>query len=164
MVIALVTIIGALIPTFILSRLLLWSLKRWQAPHWRLIVAHGLSLSIAIVIAGLGNADGGSFAGERSVAIYAPAQAFWLIVDFIRHFRSSRMRPNHHYGHSSDGSWPLASRFRPNDGRVRVFRIFVIRSFRYARAAHDPLRIRGYAPLVLGDKVGIAGLSLRAAE
>ena len=77
--------IGALIPTFLISRLLLWATKPWQAGRVvRLIVVHVFSWLLCVLIGGLAMADGGAFAGVQAAGTYALPQAVWFLVDIFR--------------------------------------------------------------------------------
>jgi hypothetical protein len=81
----LVFLIGALLPTFLLSRLLLWLTRGWSSGGiQRLLTCHAGSLLIAAFIGGMGMADGGAFAGIEAATLYAIPQAFWLAIDFWR--------------------------------------------------------------------------------
>ena len=75
---------GALIPTFSVSRLLLWIMRGWSGGDARPLVAHGGTLLITGFLAGMGMADGGAFAGMQAVLLYAPACILWWVVDRIR--------------------------------------------------------------------------------
>lgn len=79
-------LIGALIPTFLVSRLLLWVLRSWNAGVRRFAVAHAGSWLICGFLGGMGMADGGAFA-TQAIAIYGLPQAFWLVMDLVRHKR-----------------------------------------------------------------------------
>ena len=78
-------IIGGLLPTFLISRFVLWLMRSWDGGVQRLLVAHSGSLLICILIGGMGMADGGAFAPMMAFIIYTPAQAIWLIADWLRH-------------------------------------------------------------------------------
>lgn len=78
-------LVGALIPTLVLSRLLLLAMRSWDGGLPRLLVANGGSLLIAALIGGMGMADGGAFAGMEALTLYALPQAVWLIMDIARH-------------------------------------------------------------------------------
>lgn len=76
--------IGALVPTFLISRLILWILRSWDGGSGRYITAHAISLSMSALVAGMGMADGGAFAPLNAAMIYAIPQGIWLMVDLIR--------------------------------------------------------------------------------
>jgi len=87
-------IIGALLPTFLISRFTLWLMRSWDGGAQRLIVAHSGALLISTLIGGMGMADGGAFAPVPAFLIYAPAQAIWFFADWLRH-RSKRPEVAH---------------------------------------------------------------------
>lgn len=75
--------IGALLPTFLISRFLLFILKKWDTKYKKLLFAHAISLLIATVIGGMGMADGGAFAAVQAFGAYLLPQALWLAVDAV---------------------------------------------------------------------------------
>jgi hypothetical protein len=80
-------LVGALVPTLLLSRLLLWITRTWDGGVSRLLLVHGVSLLICVLLGGLGLADGGAFAPGLATAQYALPQILWLAVDLVRHRR-----------------------------------------------------------------------------
>jgi len=88
--------IGALVPTLLVSRLMLLVFKKWDGGYTRLVVANGVSLLVACLLGGMGMADGGAFAAGAAFATYAPAQAVWLAVDAWLYHRRQRMPPPSH--------------------------------------------------------------------
>lgn len=78
------TSIGALIPTFFLSRLLLWLMRTWNGGTKRLAGAHAGALLVASFVGGMGMADGGAFAGTQAMAMYALPQGLWFLLDLYR--------------------------------------------------------------------------------
>lgn len=83
-------IIGALVPTFLISRLILWLMRSWQGGVRRLALAHCTSLLLAAFIGGMGLADGGAFAGAEAALSYSLPQAFWFAVDLYRYRRANK--------------------------------------------------------------------------
>lgn len=79
--------VGALVPTFLISRLGLWLTRQWPGGNTRLITVHGVSLLLTAFVGGIGMADGGAFAGAEAAMGYALPQAIWLIVDLVRFTR-----------------------------------------------------------------------------
>ena len=77
-------LIGALVPTFIVSRLLLWAMRSWDGGVTRLLVANGGSWLVAAFLGGLGMADGGAFAGLQAAALYFVPQTLWFGLDVWR--------------------------------------------------------------------------------
>ena len=82
--------IGGLIPTFLVSRLLLWIMRSWDGGIARLAVVHTFSWFVMAFVGGMGMADGGAFAGIEAAMLYFAPQAVWLLVDILRHKRKLR--------------------------------------------------------------------------
>lgn len=81
---------GAFLVTFLISRALLSVMKTWDAFWRRLSIAHGFTLSISLLLSGMGNADGGAFAPFSGIHIYGNAILVGLFLDvyyFSRHGR-----------------------------------------------------------------------------
>jgi hypothetical protein len=74
-------LLGALVPTFLISRLFLWPHRKWREGVLRVFVANIASLAVCFVLAGFGYADGGPFAWQRALAGYLLPQIVWLIFD-----------------------------------------------------------------------------------
>ena len=77
--------VGGLIPTFIISRMLMWVMRSWNGGVSRLLLIHSISLLIISFIGAMGMADGGAFAGARAAALYAVPQIVWFLADLWRH-------------------------------------------------------------------------------
>lgn len=76
--------IGALVPTILVSQIFLFVTRSWkEGGNIRIVVCHTLSLLLIAVIAGMGMADGGAFAGAKAFLAYAPAQAVWLVINLV---------------------------------------------------------------------------------
>ncbi len=76
--------IGTLVPTILVSQLFLFATRSWkEGGNIRIVVCHAVSLLLIAVIAGMGMADGGAFAGTKALLAYAPAQAVWLVINLI---------------------------------------------------------------------------------
>ena len=94
---------GALVPTFLLSRLTLLLVKRGERHKFsRLAFAHGLALGLGMLLVGFNEGPSGfegrvahmlSLAGILTGLSYdAVPQAFWLIAEYIwRKGRRARM-------------------------------------------------------------------------
>jgi len=92
-------LVGALGSTFLVSRAMLWLLRKWDDgklpfQHGRLYVAHALTSVIIFAAAGFGLADGGPFAGLAAAKYFTPPLLFWLVVDLVRHRAESRDAAN----------------------------------------------------------------------
>jgi hypothetical protein len=81
--------IGAVIATFLLSRLVLWLGRKWIASPSEIVAAHAISLAVIFVGAGFGAADGGPFRTD-AVLTYLIPWSGWLIFDLVR--RDTRLR------------------------------------------------------------------------
>ena len=77
-------LIGALIGTFLVSRLALLALKRMGYSAGRLAVSHVVSFTAITVIAGYGFADGGEPQFLSAGMTYFVPQLFWLAFDLLR--------------------------------------------------------------------------------
>ena len=80
-----VGLIGGLVPTFLISRLAIWSLKLWIPGAACLIVANVVSAAVCGAIA--------YGASRMSPLIYAEAQVIWLFLDLIRFFNRREQHP-----------------------------------------------------------------------
>jgi len=83
-------LVGSLGSTFLVSRAMLWLLRKWDGgklpfQHGRLYVAHALTSVIIFAAAGFGLADGGPFAGLAAAKYFTPPLLFWLVLDLVRH-------------------------------------------------------------------------------
>ncbi|MBA1143189.1 hypothetical protein [Mesorhizobium neociceri] len=74
---------GALVPTFLVSRLLLWITKRWNGGLLRLLLVHVISGGLSCTASAYGHSDTGAPNWSYST-VYIVAQLIWLIVDFVR--------------------------------------------------------------------------------
>lgn len=76
--------LGGFIGVGIISRLLLLFVKSWQARYAPLIAVNAVSFLIAVLLAGIGTADGGPFVPLQAAATYAIPQLIWLGIDLYR--------------------------------------------------------------------------------
>ncbi|RWI42825.1 MAG: hypothetical protein EOR88_26510 [Mesorhizobium sp.] len=76
-------LLGALVPTFLLSRLLLWVTKSWNGGVLRLLLVHIICGALAVVASAYGYSANGAPDWSHS-SVYMVAQLIWLIVDFVR--------------------------------------------------------------------------------
>jgi hypothetical protein len=83
--------LGGLIPTFLLSRLLRYILRGRPWPeHRRIVVAHAVSLAMSWTLVALGDADGGAWQWGSGWHYVLP-QVVWYIID-RRKLRALRQR------------------------------------------------------------------------
>lgn len=74
-------IIGALAITYLMSRLMLWLLKRVSDRRARCLWAHGLAYLLAAILGGLGYADGGPPKFLYAASLYLLPTIMWLVID-----------------------------------------------------------------------------------
>ena len=79
------TFAGALIATFLISRLCLWLLRGWDGGADKVLAAHVSSFVLTVLVAGIGMANGGPFDPMGAAVVYALPQVIWLIVDQARY-------------------------------------------------------------------------------
>ena len=84
-----VSFIGALLPTFAISRLFLVLTNTWEGGTRRLLVIYVITIGACALIGGMGAADGGAFAPIQAAAQYAPACLTWFLFDWWREHRRS---------------------------------------------------------------------------
>jgi len=77
-------LIGALIPTLLLSRLALCLLSKWKAGMPKIVVANVASLLVTALVAAFGMADGGPPQFGPALGTYALPQLVWLVLDAFR--------------------------------------------------------------------------------
>lgn len=73
---------GALVVTFLLSRLVRWALKFMGDTLTRVMVTAALTYALAIIAQGFGNADGGPWNPGSSWGFYAVGVAVWAAMDW----------------------------------------------------------------------------------
>jgi hypothetical protein len=81
-------LLGALVPTFLLSRLLLWITKRWNGGVSGLLLVHVICGALAVFASAYGYSHGAPDWSHSLV--YVVAQLIWLVVDFVRGRRQSQ--------------------------------------------------------------------------
>ena len=72
----------AFLATFLLSRLTLWLLRKWDGGMTRLLAAHALSLAVCWAVFAFGTLDGKVYL-EGGILFILP-QAIWFLVDYFR--------------------------------------------------------------------------------
>lgn len=76
-------LVGAFIITFLLSRLALYLLRRWDGGTNKLAAAHGGTLAVSWVLSAFGHADGGPPDWSAGI-VYAVPVVVWFVVDLVR--------------------------------------------------------------------------------
>lgn len=75
--------LGALVVTFLITRLFLWISRNWGGEPMRIVYVHAASLLLIFVVAGFGMADGGPFR-TGAFLYYLFPQGLWLAFDLFR--------------------------------------------------------------------------------
>jgi hypothetical protein len=76
-------LVGGLIPTFLISRLILWALSRWRGGFAKLSLAHLVSGAICWILATVGYANGGPLDWTVGAFLLTP-QLAWFCFDVWR--------------------------------------------------------------------------------
>jgi heme A synthase len=79
--------LGALLPTFILSRIVFWILFKRDGGLRKLVFVHVVCLLLAALLAGMGMANGGAFVPLIALELYALPQGVWFGIDYFRFTR-----------------------------------------------------------------------------
>jgi hypothetical protein len=80
----------SIVPTFVVSRVLLLAGRRWYSSALRLLVVHALSLGLCIWAGFLVFEGHPSSRLTAALALFAPSQLAWLLVDAFRLVRQKR--------------------------------------------------------------------------
>ncbi len=75
------TMIGALVPTFLVRFLFLLAFRRLSRPVWQPLAANGASWVVCATVAAVGFTDGSPPMLVGAAVIYGVPQVFWLTVD-----------------------------------------------------------------------------------
>lgn len=75
--------LGAAAITLLLSRLMLWLLKRMGDNERRILVAHAVVLALSVTLAAFGQANGGPPNFVYGLLAYGPPVLVWLAVDML---------------------------------------------------------------------------------
>lgn len=87
-------VIGAIIATFILSRIVRWALKFMGDTNNRVLATAAVSYVLAVTLAGFGNANGGPWNPGSSLFLYGIGVAVWGAMDWLGlKGRQSKPRP-----------------------------------------------------------------------
>lgn len=84
--------IGRLIPTFILSRLIELSIRKWIGNPYKLVISNGGALVIMTILAGYGFIDDGPPVFWQALCVYFPPVIFWVVFDVIRWIRKANQK------------------------------------------------------------------------
>jgi hypothetical protein len=75
------TMIGALVPTFLVRYLFLLAFRRLSRPVWQPLAANAASWLVCATVAAVAFTDGSKPMLVGTAVIYGVPQAFWLTVD-----------------------------------------------------------------------------------
>lgn len=75
--------VGALVATFLITRIALWALKRVGDNERRIYLAYVIAFAIAVALGGFGYADGGPPRFGYAAMMYSLPPVAWLIVDLF---------------------------------------------------------------------------------
>ena len=76
-------VIGGVVAMLLLSRLTLWIFKKLGDNERRIISAYLLAYGIAVLIGGMGYADGGPPRFLYAAGVYIVPALLWLVVDLL---------------------------------------------------------------------------------
>jgi hypothetical protein len=74
----------SIVPTFLVSRLLLWITKRWSDSAVKLIVVHCAALGLCVLVGSWVLVGTGSEPVIAALALFAPGQLAWFLIDTFR--------------------------------------------------------------------------------
>ena len=74
----------SIVPTYIVSRLLLWISNRWLNALPPLVLVHLLSLALCATVGTIVMAGDRLQPLEASLAIFVPGQLAWVLIDMFR--------------------------------------------------------------------------------
>jgi hypothetical protein len=86
-------ILGGLVPTGVISRILLYATRKWDGWIGKLLLIHFVTWVISLFLSAWGHADGGPLIIDQGIPVYTPAVLAWLIVDVVR-LRPGVTKPN----------------------------------------------------------------------
>ena len=76
-------LVGALVAMFLVSRLTLWVFKRLGDKPARILTAHAVACGAAVMLGGLGLANGGPPVFGYAASLYVLPTLLWLAVDLL---------------------------------------------------------------------------------
>jgi len=74
----------SIVLTLVISRLLLWITKGWTNSLGRLVVVHAASLALCVALGTWVLEDIADSPSLDALALFAPGQLAWLLVDLLR--------------------------------------------------------------------------------
>ncbi len=76
-------IIGAIIITFLLNRLGAFLFRKVSPDRTRILLANGVAFAFAVIVGGLGYADGGPPRFLYAASLYVLPALGWMAIDFL---------------------------------------------------------------------------------
>ena len=74
---------GAVIETYLASRLMLWLMRGWNGGYARLLIGNFAALSLTWILAGFGFSHGHGW-NPNAGMMYLLPQMIWLVIDSMR--------------------------------------------------------------------------------
>jgi hypothetical protein len=74
----------SIVPTFLVSRLLLWVTKRWSDSALRLIAVHCVALGLCVLVGSWVLVGDGAGPVIAALVLFAPGQLAWFLIDIFR--------------------------------------------------------------------------------
>jgi len=87
-------LIGSFIATFLLSRLCLWLVRKFRNDITAIAIAHACAFAIATVLAGFGNADGGSPNFLSEALLCFPSIVVWFLIETVQFRKKNVATPS----------------------------------------------------------------------
>ncbi|NQY81949.1 MAG: hypothetical protein HRT36_02660 [Alphaproteobacteria bacterium] len=86
--------VGALLGTFLITRLFFHITKGWDGGFKRIVFIHMFALTFVTLVSGMGLADGGEFEPIMGFKLYIFPLLFWFVVDiciYLKRKNTSRL-------------------------------------------------------------------------
>jgi hypothetical protein len=74
----------SIVPTFVVSRVLLWITSRWFNSLVRLVAVHAASLTVCVAFGAFLFEGINSSPPVGALALFAPGQLAWFLIDLFR--------------------------------------------------------------------------------
>jgi hypothetical protein len=74
----------SIVPTFVVSWLLVWTTKRWSDSLVRLVVVHCAALAQCVLAGSWVFVGSGDESAMAALALFAPGQLAWFLIDTFR--------------------------------------------------------------------------------
>ena len=74
----------SILPTFVVSRVLLWITAQWSNSLMRLAAVHATSLAVCVAAGAFAFQGINSSPPVGAIALFAPGQLAWFLIDLFR--------------------------------------------------------------------------------